>query len=441
MENAYSACVKGTSQREMGRIMQKSENQSDVLDVSLFGQLQMVYQGSTLTEDAIHSEMVTKLLVYLLLHREYAITVRELCDILWSEENASDNPTGALKNLMYRLRNVLKKFFGADVSFVLTKLGSYCWNQDISVEMDIDRFENRIRLAKDAVDDDEKMQYYEDALALYQGQFLDNYSSEQWIVSVSAFYHSMFLNATKALAELYEKKQRYEDMERISAKAIRFESLDEELYCIHLRALVHQDKQSLALEYYEKTVKYFYDSVGMSELKKLKEVHKDILAMKKVSEAAGIEEISLDIQEDEIPEGAYVCGYVVFQELCRIEARRIGRMGMSEYILLLTISMRQKGNVLESAERYMLNRVMDRMEHILRTSLRVGDVAARYSDSQYIVLLPTCTYESAKMIADRMIRQFESDVKNQKYKVEYNIEELAAAERGIMKNKEKRNGK
>lgn len=67
--------------------------------------------SARLDEDTFHSEMMTKLLVYILCYRKKEMPIQELTEALWDEDE-SDNPTGALKNLMYRLRNLLKKTWG-----------------------------------------------------------------------------------------------------------------------------------------------------------------------------------------------------------------------------------------------------------------------------------------------------------------------------------------
>lgn len=398
------------------------------MKVSFFGQFRMLYEGIELTEDAIHSEMVTKLLAYLLQHSRRMLTVRELSEMLWGEDGSSDNPAGALKNLVYRLRNVLKKTYHTQEQFILTNLGSYCWNGEVTVWSDAEEFEEKIKAAKASADAGESIAHYERAMELYRGRYLDKHCSEQWVVPLAAYYHSLFLSGVKTLAGLYEKQERYEEMEGICTRALQYDNLDEEIHYYVLYALVQQQKQNLALSHYEETVKLFYEALGIRELPKLKGIYEKILSMKKVSESVQAEEISQDVQEAEAPEGAYFCGYAVFRELYRIEARRVSRMGMSEYILLLTLSAKPGEAVAERAQRYMLNRAMDRMEGVLRSSLRIGDVASRYSDSQYLVLLPTCTYEAGQMIARRIIGRFEKDAKNRKYQAEYHIEEVSSAE-------------
>ncbi|MBQ8821091.1 MAG: winged helix-turn-helix domain-containing protein [Lachnospiraceae bacterium] len=401
------------------------KEEKKVATAILFGRLCLIYNDISLTEDIIRSEMVSKLLAYILLHHDRVLTVRELSDMLWGEDGGSENPAGALKNLMYRLRTVMKKQFGDDVQFLHTSQGGYYWNPEIIVVLDTEELEKNAREARVAETLDEKLLGFEKVLALYQGSFLDNHSFEQWVVPISAYYHSMFINVSKDFAKICQKEKLYEGMERVCAKAIQFDNLDEELHQLMLEAMIGQNKQSQALQYYEDTVKRFYEALGTRNFPLLREVHEEILAMKKVSAAVTMEEISLDMQEGR-PEGAYICGYAVFRELYRIEARRVGRLGMSEYIMYLTLTVREEASVNESMERYLVNRGMDRLEEILRGGLRIGDVAARYSDSQFLVLLPTCTYESSEMIAARIQEMFHAGGKNSKVELKYSIEEVAA---------------
>ena len=61
-----------------------------------------------LTGEAIHSPMITKLLVYMICNKNHIVTLEQLTEALWTDEE-SENPYGALKNMMYRLRGTLRK--------------------------------------------------------------------------------------------------------------------------------------------------------------------------------------------------------------------------------------------------------------------------------------------------------------------------------------------
>ena len=69
--------------------------------------------------------------LYIISHWNSNISVGELSNALWNDEE-SDNPANALKNLVYRARSILKKNFGR-IKFIKTGRGYYSWNRDISV--------------------------------------------------------------------------------------------------------------------------------------------------------------------------------------------------------------------------------------------------------------------------------------------------------------------
>lgn len=401
------------------------EKGKTVLEAKLFGQLQIAYDGIVLTEEGIRSDMVSKLLGYILLHNKRSLSVRELTDMLWGEDGGSENPAGALKNLVYRLRTILKKHYGADVSFIGTSQGAYTWNADIEVVLDTQQLEDWIRQAKEVTDFSDKLSYYMDVLEIYQGRFMDSFATEHWVVPLSAYYNSMVIRAAKDMAALCMEQKLYEEMERVVAQAIAYDGLDEELHSLMLESMVGQGKQAQAMSYYDDIAKRFYEALGVRDLKRLKKSYQKVLAMKKVSGAVSAEDISQEVQEKDEPNCAYVCGYAVFQEIYRIEARRVKRMGISEYVLNLTLTIKEGAAVNESTERFLLNRSMDKMEDCVKNLLRIGDVATRYSDSQFLILLPTCTYEDSKMIAERIISMFLSESSNHKVHVKYYIDEVA----------------
>ena len=71
----------------------------------------------------------------------------------------------------------------------------------------------------------------------------------------------------------------------------------------------------------------------------------------------------------------------------------------------------------------MLKRAMDHVKDAFGC-LRAGDVVARYSGSQYVVLLPTCTYESGKMVLKRIEDNFYNSGKWKKFSIRSSLEEI-----------------
>ena len=397
-----------------------------MLTIKTLGKFQIIGEsGIVLDDDMIRSTMLTKLLVFLVLHRGQTLTTDDIAAALWQEEEI-ENPAGALKNLMYRLRNLLKKQFG-DTEFVLTNRGSYCWNTEVEIVLDAEEFEKAIEMAgREDISDSEAISCYERALAMYHGDFMPKICEMHWVVTRSAYYHSMFLSAIKGLAELYIKSEQFEKMEEICNEALRYDSVDEQLHYYLILARMRQNKLGLAMESYEKACRILYEELGIRKPEMLQKIYEELLQMNKGKTAENIEQVQEDMTEEET-EGAFFCGYPVFREIYRLEARKITRVGEAEFILLLTFKTENDGT--DKAEAFRIRKAMEKMTANLKSCLRIGDVVARYSDSQFIVLLSSCNYENGRMVADRIVSQFYAEnPKMKQMEIDINLEEVMAAD-------------
>ena len=390
------------------------------------GKFQIVHRNGILDEETIHSEKLVKLLSYLLMHQDRSLTVQELSENIWQEEE-TDNPAGALKNLMYRLRILLKTYLGEE-EFLLSGRGTYSWNPAVRVVVDAEEFERLCELAterasQEHVKKERVMFLYEEAIQLYNGDFLAKKMDESWIIPLSTYYHSLFLTSVKHLLKLFEENDRYEEIEGVCTKALKHDLLDENLHCSLIRSLIRQNKMKLAKEHYEKATKILFEELNIKDTECLKAVYKELLDMGNIM-AADIQE---DMNELERPEGVYLCGYPLFREIFRLESRRISRLGIVEYVLLLTLNLKKENTqIQEGMGKYLLNAGMKQMEEVLMESLRMGDVASRYSDTQYIILLSSCVYETAVMIADRILFHFNENISALRIQVKIDMEEVSA---------------
>ena len=95
----------------------------EVIKAFLFGNLQINYGDIHLDETDMRSSQLVTLLSYFLIYNDRKISSSELNDMLWEDDEEISNPQSALKNLMYRLRTLLKKVFGK-TDMIITGKGS-----------------------------------------------------------------------------------------------------------------------------------------------------------------------------------------------------------------------------------------------------------------------------------------------------------------------------
>lgn len=100
-----------------------------------------------------------------------------------------------------------------------------------------------------------------------------------------------------------------------------------------------------------------------------------------------------------------MCGYPVFKEIYHLEVRKSARSTVPESLVLVTVA--PMYNSLPDKKQSQMKDSMVTLERALRKCLRVGDVAAKYSDSQYIVLLSKCSCDTASDVMKRIIDRFD----------------------------------
>lgn len=392
-----------------------------MLTVNTFGKFQITDGKTVVNDKNIRSTMLSRLLLYMLLYRDKALTMEDIASAIWSGEEI-DNPSGALKNLMYRLRKNLAKYFG-NKDFILTNRGSYQWNPEVEVILDTEEFEQLIMSARQESSKENALIKYEQAVGFYQGDFMNHLMDLHWIQSLSVYYHSMYLSAVKVLAQLYLDASRYEEVEHICADALKLESADEQLYCYQIKARMNSGKIKLALDSYDKARRIMEQEIGVRKTTILDKVYEELKQISKGDTSYDIGEVKADMQEEN-PTGAFFCGYPVFKEIYHLEARKSVRSKSPENLLLLTVEAPE--NETTEVMQFRVRQAMKGLEKTIGECLRVGDVAARYSETQFIILLPSCTKDLSMLVANRIISKlYDRNPKYRKIKVRINIEEVS----------------
>lgn len=82
-------------------------NKNEIIYVNMLGEFSITIGSQTIMDRNNQSKKPWSLLEYLITFRDRNIPVEELIDLFWKDE-ASNNPAGALKTLMFRVRKLLE---------------------------------------------------------------------------------------------------------------------------------------------------------------------------------------------------------------------------------------------------------------------------------------------------------------------------------------------
>lgn len=387
--------------------------------VQMFGGFRMTINGITITDQTNQSKKPWSILEYLITFRNREVSSGELIDLIWSDSQ-SVNPNGALKTLVFRTRRLLDPFNIPTNSLIIQKRGTYAWTPQIPLDTDTDQFEDLFRKSSQPdISDEERLELLLQALELYRGDFLPKSSWEAWVIPISSYYHSLFLNAAHKAIELLAARSDWDQIIRLCRKAIEIEPFDDDFHYHLIFSLYNKGEQIQALEHYQRTTDLFYNEFSITPSERLKDLYK-LIRDKKHGITTDLSVIQESMQEENRIDGAFFCEYSVFRDLYQLERRSIERTGDSVFLCLLTVC-EEDGELPKS---FIMTRAMTNLGNAIASSLRQGDAYTRYSVSQYLILLPTASYENGEVVLQRIIRNFKKLYIRKELVVKYSLQAI-----------------
>ena len=391
------------------------------LQVQMLGQFTLRYGDRTISDSDDRSRRVWSLLAYMLYNHGRSFAQEELIHLYWSNNEKSADPGNALKSIFHRIRTALDKLQpGLGRLLIRRKAGRYFWNNAMPLSLDIADFEAHFHAAEAAGDDDVRLAEYQAALALYAGDPLPRMTDEIWTIPIVAYYHSLYTRAAAGAIELLEKQERTAEAVALCRRAIHIEPYQEDLYEHLMRGLLRTGDMKGAMSVYEEMSELLLAHFGVMPSETLRTLYRQ--ATRTVNDRTlTMDEVCSQLEEPAPHSGAMVCEYDFFKILYRAEARSIARNGHSANICLLSVS----GKDGEMLARRSLDPAMNNLQVLVQNNLRRGDVIARCSISQYIILLPQANYENSRMVADRLVSAFYRRYPHSPARLRYTVQPLA----------------
>lgn len=391
------------------------------LQVQMLGQFTLRYGDRTISDSDDRSRRVWSLLAYMLYNHGRSFAQEELIHLYWRNSEKSADPGNALKSIFHRIRTALDKLQpGLGRLLIRRKAGRYFWNNAMPLSLDIEDFEAHFHAAEAAGDDDVRLAEYQAALALYAGDPLPRMTDEIWTIPIVAYYHSLYTRAAAGAIELLEKQERTAEAVALCRRAIHIEPYQEDLYEHLMRGLLRTGDMKGAMSVYEEMSEQLFAHFGVMPSETLRTLYRQ--ATRTVNDRTlTMDEVCSQLAEPAPHGGAMVCEYDFFKILYRSEVRSIARNGHSANICLLSVS----GKDGEMLARRSLDPAMNNLQVLVQNNLRRGDVIARCSISQYIILLPQANYENSRMVADRLVSAFYRRYPHSPARLRYTVQPLA----------------
>lgn len=387
------------------------------LRITMLGEFSVTCGDVTLNEQNKRSKKLWTLFQYLVTFHDREISQNELLDSLWEDET-SDNPAGALKTQMHRLRAMLSEL-GYDKEIIINTRGTYAFNNSANFTIDAEEFEKLCKRSQNTNDENEKLDCLKRAIALYKGDFLPKISLEQWVVPINTYYHSIYIKAVHKAIELLYKKGQLHEVAELCRKAMIFDPYDEPLHYNLIKVLAELGDQQNAKAAYKYVTDLFYNKFGVNPSDELISLYNDaVRSQKDIELDLGVVERNLNANCES--SGAFYCEYEFFRHIYQLEIRDAKRSGKKVSICLITVTDIDG----EIPPQKALNRSMEKLSETISRYLRCNDIYARYSVSQYIVMLTNTSDENCEAIMQRIVRNYRRDNPRSQMLISYKFKQI-----------------
>lgn len=389
----------------------------------MLGGFRLTIGDISITNKVQQAKKPWTILEYLVYYHSREIPSDELVGIIWPEDN-NVNPANALKTLIFRTRKLLEPFKLSTQQLITQNHGTHCWNPEVSLSLDTSEFESLYKQScQPGLPESQQLEFLLKALALYKGDFLPKAAWEPWVIPISRHYHSIFVRAVMQAVELLLKDEQWDSIIRLCRHAVTVEALNEDFQYYYIYALFSSGRQRQALEQYRVMVDSFYNEFAITPSERMANLYK-LIQDREHGVNTDLSLIQKSMQESQQSLGAYFCEFTVFRDIYQLERRAIARTGDSIFLGLLTLS--QEDGSLPKAS--VLTRAMGHLGNAATGSLRHGDVYTRYSVSQYMILLPSASYENGEMVMQRIIRNYKKAYLRKDIIVHYSLQAVAPIE-------------
>lgn len=393
---------------------------AEKINIRMLGSFTIEYGGSAISDRNNRMRKVWLLLAYLICNRNQLSTQEHYLSLIQgSGFSESADPNGKLKALFYRARTMLNELGeNAGHDWIIRKNGTYAWNDDIPVTLDVEDFERLCKQAA-AAQGNERLELYREALALYKGNFLPKLDMEEWVIPISAYYHQMYLSAAAECLSLLEGGNMWQEAAQLCQAALKTDPCSEELYQHLMRCRIGLGDRAGAMMAYDEMSEMLFATFGVMPSDESRAIFREA-SSEAEARAIPSSEVREQLKEPFGARGAMFCQYDFFRTLYQLQARSIVRSGEVIHIALFSVHGQDRSHL----PRRSLDRVMDNLQALLVNNLRQGDVITRCSVSQLIIMLPQANYEDSCAVCKRLLKAFKKQYPHSPAEISFSVQPL-----------------
>jgi len=252
-------------------ISEKEEPAKEKLElrVQALGQAQVWLNGELITRKQWDSTTTKELFFFLLAHPE-GVRKDEILEVFWPEASPA-RASSAFHSTNYRLRRALK-----NQECVLYRDGVYLLNPELKPWYDVAVFEDLIARAERATSAEERIVLLEEAVGLYQGDYLEEFYSD-WPYFKREELQRQYLQALRQLAQLYWENEAYEKALSMYERIVARDPYQEEVHREIMRLYAETGQRAAAIKHYQRLEAFLREDLDVEPMPETRALYEAIL--------------------------------------------------------------------------------------------------------------------------------------------------------------------
>jgi len=239
-----------------------------VLKIYALGPAKVVYNSRAITKSQWDSVLTKELFFYFLAHPQ-GVRKEQVMGVFWSEASPG-RANSSFHSTNHRLRRALFP------ECVIYDDGLYRFNRELNYWYDVEEFENLIKRAGSLKgDDEERAECYRKAIALYQGDYLEEFYSD-WCFLRREELREKYFSALMELADFEAGRGRYEEAIELYKKILAKDDYREEVHREVMRCYALAGDRAMAIKYYKRFVEFLQAELGVPPMSETEAVYQAI---------------------------------------------------------------------------------------------------------------------------------------------------------------------
>jgi DNA-binding SARP family transcriptional activator len=380
----------------------KLEPRSDIFQIYTLGHFQVTANSKIISDKARRSSKLWELFKYLLTNRGNPVPVESIIDSLWPDSEYCDQ-NAALHTLTHRMRRLFSEEFkdgSAPFSFEVSQ-GCYCMKIHDNCWIDTSEFSSCTSraLEQSRKDPIAAVDLFRQAISLYQGEYLPEYTARKWVLPAKRYYRHLYLQNLMGKMKLYMDSGQYEATCELCEKAFLIEQFMEveSLHINYMEALLRSGSSQEALCHYDFITSSLYQEFGAKPSAAMRDLYRR-MKPEVDGPSLSLRAILDKLSEREKFNGAFICDLEFFRFLYNIELRRSERMNRELVMVLFSLSC----DDYSLNEKAIISKAISSLEKITLAGLRKGDVVTHCGASQLLAFLSDIKQEDAGKVLERI---------------------------------------